>query len=244
LHKYLYSTNDPVNQIDPSGNSTILEKLTVGAIISVLSIILFDANVPVYAPESKAPRKLTIDERVVAAQEEEEKIVLETLFHIAVVLLSHTRILGGGKGPTPSRSGSPQLGDPPYVIRYNPSVPGRPDPDWSIDTAAYAIGEATERGGVRNRSQFWRDWLNQKPETLSPSNRYRIESLMNPANPRVGPSPTVDDTWISHFPEHAPFKGEVIIHHHVEQGRYAIPVPAPTHVGSGGPFHGFPPPNP
>ncbi|WP_228669775.1 hypothetical protein [Dickeya parazeae] len=27
------------------------------------------------------------------------------------------------------------------------------------------------------------------------------------------------------------------MHHHVEQGRYAIPVPGKTHVGSGGIWH-------
>ncbi|UCZ77416.1 hypothetical protein LHK94_03025 [Dickeya zeae] len=27
------------------------------------------------------------------------------------------------------------------------------------------------------------------------------------------------------------------MHHHVDQGRYAIPVPRKTHVGSGGVWH-------
>ncbi|WP_199590167.1 hypothetical protein [Bremerella cremea] len=50
-------------------------------------------------------------------------------------------------------------------------------------------------------------------------------------------SPRIDDEWIKVFPEHAPFKGDVIIHHHVDFGRYAIPVPRKTHVGSSGIWH-------
>ncbi|ENY0880151.1 MULTISPECIES: hypothetical protein [Enterobacter] len=33
------------------------------------------------------------------------------------------------------------------------------------------------------------------------------------------------------------YKGDTIIHHHVDFGPYAIPVPGSTHVGSGGVWH-------
>lgn len=39
------------------------------------------------------------------------------------------------------------------------------------------------------------------------------------------------------FPEHANYKGDTIIHHHVDFGQYAIPVPSSTNVGSGGIWH-------
>ena len=67
------------------------------------------------------------------------------------------------------------------------------------------------------------------PETLSSGNQYRIEEL--------GLSPKIDSTWVEHFPEHANFVKQVLIHHHVNQGPYAIPVPASTHVGFGGIWH-------
>ena len=37
--------------------------------------------------------------------------------------------------------------------------------------------------------------------------------------------------------DHSPYKGDMLVHHHVDWGSYAIPVPASTHPGSGGPFH-------
>ncbi|MGG4608513.1 hypothetical protein [Providencia sp. Me31A] len=33
------------------------------------------------------------------------------------------------------------------------------------------------------------------------------------------------------------YKGDTIIHHHVDFVQYAIPVPSSTHVGSGGIWH-------
>lgn len=39
------------------------------------------------------------------------------------------------------------------------------------------------------------------------------------------------------FPEHANYKGDTVIHHHVDFGQYAIPVLSSIHVGSG--MHGI-----
>ncbi|MEM6432710.1 MAG: hypothetical protein AAF773_02465 [Cyanobacteria bacterium P01_D01_bin.115] len=116
----------------------------------------------------------------------------------------------------------------PFSSPYDPQNPGRPDPDWSLDTSNYT-GDPTQHGGVRNRTEFWKDWSTLQPESLSESNQYRINEL--------GLSPQVDDTWIRIFPEHAPYKRDTLVHHHVDRGPYAIPVPASTHPGSGGPFH-------
>lgn len=120
----------------------------------------------------------------------------------------------------------------PYFIRYDPRHPGRPDPRWSIDSRTFTAGETTANGGIRNNQQFWEAWMQQRPETISRSNAFLIREK--------GLSPRVDQTWINSFPEQAPYARETLIHHHVDQGPYAIPVPSSTHVGSGGPFHGFP----
>ncbi|RLC79879.1 MAG: hypothetical protein DRJ03_22670 [Chloroflexi bacterium] len=117
----------------------------------------------------------------------------------------------------------------PYQIRYDPKSPGRPDPRWSIDTRTFSSGETTARDGIRNSIEFWKEWLKRSPEALSAANRYRIEEL--------GLSPRIDSTWVKYFPEHANFLREVLIHHHVNQGPFAIPVPASTHIGSGGIWH-------
>ena len=134
-------------------------------------------------------------------------------------------------GPPAAVTGrpSPAPADSPYVTRYDSRFRGRPDPEWSIDTRAFTTGEPTAAGGIRNRTEFWTEWLRRHPETISKGNRFLIE--------KKGLSPRVDDHWISYFPEHAPHARETLFHHHVDQGPYAVPVPSSTHPGSGGPFH-------
>ncbi len=48
----------------------------------------------------------------------------------------------------------------------------------------------------------------------------------------MGKSP-VDDDWLRVFPEHRNFMDIILEHHHVEQGRYAIPLPQTLHRGAG-----------
>ena len=111
----------------------------------------------------------------------------------------------------------------------NPEIPGRPDPAWSIDTSTFTQGEATANGGIRNNVEFWQQWMQLQPKSISPSNAFRIQELEL--------SPKIDQTWINCFPEHAEYFGETLVHHHVGQGPFAIPVPASTHIGFGPPWH-------
>ncbi|WP_320713156.1 hydrolase [Enterobacter cloacae] len=62
--------------------------------------------------------------------------------------------------------------------------------------------------------------------SLSKSKLYTIKE--------VGQLPKIDDILIKAFPEHMNYKGDTIIHHHVDFGPYTMPVPGSTHVGSGG----------
>jgi hypothetical protein len=123
--------------------------------------------------------------------------------------------------------------DAPYVIRYDPSFPGRPDPQYSVDSLTFkAPAGYNARGYPRDAGGFWRNWVEQNPDSLSPSNKYLIDNY-----DRLKVSPRVDQTWIDAFPEHGNYMGDVLIHHHVDFGQYTIPVPGKTHVGSGGPWH-------
>lgn len=131
-----------------------------------------------------------------------------------------------GKVDTPN-----QVPDNPYFTRIDPAIPGSPDPHFSIDTKTFSEGKITSKGGIRNAKEFWIQWQGLRPESLSKSNRYLIENC-----DKLKVSPRIDDEWIEVFPEHTPFKGRC--HHHLDDfGRYAIPVPARTHVGSGGIWH-------
>lgn len=131
----------------------------------------------------------------------------------------------------------PQPAPPsPFLTRYDPANPGRPDPKWSVDTRTFnprAPGAGrTANGEIRDSRQFWADWSQRNPSTLSRSNRYRIDEL--------GLSPRVDRTWTNEFPEHAGYRGQTLEHHHYNQGPIAIPLPWEVHRGTGnyGTWHG------
>ncbi|BBB64202.1 hypothetical protein UNDKW_5929 (plasmid) [Undibacterium sp. KW1] len=123
--------------------------------------------------------------------------------------------------------------DAPYVHRFDPTVPGRPDPKFSLDSMNFEnpIGHNAQ-GFPRDAGKFWKQWIELNPESISKNNRYLIENY-----DRLKVSPRVDQTWIQSFPEHGNYLSDVLIHHHVDHGKYTIPVPGKTHVGSGGPWH-------
>jgi len=117
----------------------------------------------------------------------------------------------------------------PFVTRFDPAFPGRPDPHFTVDTTGFRLGTPNNAAGFpRSSEQFWTTWAGQVPESLSPGNLRLAQQ---------GLSPTIDDTWIRTFPEHAFYKGDFMHHHHVSLGRYAMPVPASTHTNSSGIWH-------
>jgi hypothetical protein len=158
-----------------------------------------------------------------------DKLMFNSMDRMGLVLRAVPGDLATREGRLSGSFGS----DAPYVIRYDPLVPGRPDPRFSIDSLGFkAPTSTTSNGGLRSTGEFWREWLSIQPESISPSNQYLISNF-----DRLKVSPRVDATWIKAFPEHASYMKDVLVHHHVDFGRYAIPVPGKTHVGSGGPWH-------
>jgi hypothetical protein len=125
---------------------------------------------------------------------------------------------GGANGIVPSNVDLPpqQVGSP-YFVRINPATGSGP---IAIDSTTFTSGTQTLNGGIRNARQFWSQWSDAYPETLSGANVARIQ---------MGQSPIVDDTWISEFPEHADYSGETLIHHHLDYGPDAIPLPGSVH---------------
>ncbi|WP_414718402.1 hypothetical protein [Thaumasiovibrio subtropicus] len=89
-----------------------------------------------------------------------------------------------------------------------------------MDTSKFTSGRTTMYGDIGNRRQFWRQWKDTFSGTLSSDNLYFVKSNR---------SPVVDEHWIDHFPEHADHLGDLIIHHHLDYGHSAIPLPKSLH---------------
>lgn len=112
--------------------------------------------------------------------------------------------------------GGPATSYTPYGVRIDP-ITGRGP--MAIDTAGFS-GIKTSAGGVRNSRAFWGGWGDRYGGTLSSANRSLVDD---------GLSPVVDDVWVRSFPEHADYLGETLVHHHLDMGRHAIPLPYSTH---------------
>jgi filamentous hemagglutinin len=104
-----------------------------------------------------------------------------------------------------------------YSVRINPLTGQGP---MAIDTSAFTSGEATMNGGIRNSQQFWNAWSETYGDTLSEANLSRIS---------VGRSPVVDEQWIQSFPEQSGYMDETLVHHHLDYGPQAIPLPQSVH---------------
>jgi RHS repeat-associated protein len=107
-------------------------------------------------------------------------------------------------------------------LRNSSFIPeGYMHPHATIDMSLAPSGSATNAlGWPRNGPWFWRQIRTANPEFFSQANLARIAS---------GRSPVVDPTWIKHFPSHSSFGGQRLIHHHMNQGRFAVPLPESIH---------------
>ncbi|MFI8835042.1 DUF4157 domain-containing protein [Streptomyces afghaniensis] len=87
-------------------------------------------------------------------------------------------------------------------------------------------GEGTtssQLGYLRDSQLFWQRWRDHYG-TGGALSRSNLDAIAH------GRSPVVDDVWVSRYPEHAAYKGQVLEHHHVGQGALATPVPHDLHA--------------
>ncbi|HEX5444529.1 MAG TPA: hypothetical protein VFW87_11890 [Pirellulales bacterium] len=136
--------------------------------------------------------------------------------------------------PPPARPSSPKGGlwaDPDHAARVpqtaNLVTRSATEPNVYINTR-YVIdmtgapekSRTNAAGFARNAGWYWRQMLRKWPELFSDANKTSI---------RRGRAPVIDDTWLEHNPMHQPFKGDKLIHHHIDQGKMASALPEPYH---------------
>ena len=88
------------------------------------------------------------------------------------------------------------------------------------DSKGHLRNKSSELGYERDAGKFWREYDHTFDKHLSAEQKKRVAE---------GHSPVVDDHWIKTFPEHAPFRDQVLTHHHVGQGSFAVPLPEGIH---------------
>ncbi|WP_223302356.1 RHS repeat-associated core domain-containing protein [Flavobacterium branchiophilum] len=94
---------------------------------------------------------------------------------------------------------------------------------YKIDMNNAPQGSNTNAKGFKsNGPWFWRQVRNSHPEMFSEINKKNIAK---------GKSPIVDDTWVKHNPSSANYMKDKLVHHHIDQGRFAVGIPEQAHVG-------------
>jgi hypothetical protein len=115
------------------------------------------------------------------------------------------------------------------VGEFRPIPESYMKPGAVVDMQAAPPGSGANAAGFpRNGPWFWRQMVETKPEYFDAANTARI---------RAGRSPVVNDSWIQSFPEHQGFLGDKLVHHHIEQGPLATPLPETIHQKWYKPLH-------
>ncbi|MEK6153609.1 DUF6443 domain-containing protein [Flavobacteriaceae bacterium 3-367] len=86
-------------------------------------------------------------------------------------------------------------------------------------TNAPKNSQTTAKGFPRNGRWFWRQMLKNHPQMFSAENVKLI---------KAGKAPMVDPKWAEFNPSHASYKGK-LVHHHIDQGRFAVGLPESAH---------------
>ena len=89
-----------------------------------------------------------------------------------------------------------------------------------VDMSKANGSSVTVKGFPRDNRYFWNQLLKTHPEMFSKKNIELIKAKR---------APIVDEQWISYNKMHANYKGNKLVHHHVEQGRFAVPLPESVH---------------
>jgi hypothetical protein len=93
--------------------------------------------------------------------------------------------------------------------------------DYAIDMSDLPGTVKTATGFPRDARQFWNQLLNRYHFLFSRQNEDRILKERR--------APIVDDTWIKYHVCQRSYKGDTLIHHHVEQGPWAVGLPQKIH---------------
>ncbi len=131
-----------------------------------------------------------------------------------------------GLAVAPAAAGlSRELARSPLEPEIEPELPRHPaedfvNPDFMIDTSELAGSGETALGYTRDSRAFWREMLSQYPWLFSPTNVQRINQ---------GRAPWVDQQWLDYHPGQVLYEGDILAHHHWDQGPMAFGIPEEFH---------------
>ncbi|WP_339223111.1 hypothetical protein [Paenibacillus sp. FSL H8-0332] len=103
------------------------------------------------------------------------------------------------------------------------------DPKLTVEMPYEGKGKygTNSEGWLRDKDYYWKVVMEKYPESISKSNKQKIE---------LGFSPINDKQFREHFPQFniKELNNDTLIHHHIGGGGQAVAVPSKLHPGSGG----------
>jgi hypothetical protein len=93
--------------------------------------------------------------------------------------------------------------------------------DYAIDMSNHLGTVKTAAGFPRDAKRFWNAMLKEHTKLFSQNNKNRIIKDRR--------APIVDETWLTWHRTQSAYKGDKLIHHHVEQGPWAVGLPQKVH---------------
>jgi hypothetical protein len=93
--------------------------------------------------------------------------------------------------------------------------------EFAVDMSDFSGTVNTAAGFPRDAKKFWTKMLKDYPKLFSQKNRGRIQKERR--------APIIDDVWLQWHRNQVPYKGDTLIHHHVEQGPWAVGLPQKVH---------------
>ncbi len=248
IHKYAYVHGDPINGLDPSGLVNLTSVLSAVAIISIVSNIaltviqgkLHDAKISTIA--WRVTQNLAFFGAIAGAILLTGWVATVAAVTVAVAGLiglvnfvvswpkmsTQDRIIGVLTMATyfafaGAVHGLKPVNAPPTIPDVSPMPEGYFVKASAVDMrGAPATSPRTALGFPRNAKWYWKEVLSKHPEFFDATNTTRI-------NGSPSRSPIVNQKWIDYHPQHASFRGQKLIHHHVSQGPIAVAVPESIH---------------
>ncbi|GKS57721.1 hypothetical protein YTPLAS18_12480 [Nitrospira sp.] len=248
LHKYAYSDGDPVNMRDPSGESPIATLSISVATLSVLVNVGFTVFSGLRHGQSAASIALNVGQNLLVFGIIAGSSLLSGLVAtLATVVLAGLAIYGAIQFIL----AWPQMDTVDVTIAFvlfltygsfgiaiRPAV-GLPSvfelqrlPYSAMRSARVDMRNAPIRRSTKTNTNgypvdyqfFWQEMFSRYPHWFSPKNRAAVDVPRS----RIR-APEVDSTWVRYNPGHRAFMNDKLVHHHVNQGPMATPMPESVH---------------
>ncbi len=227
VNLYGFTGNNPVNQQDPDGTDYGDYLLGIGDSLNPVNIAKGTVALGRYLVSGHASASALGHAFIQSINPTDPDIDDREMGRRAANLVGVVVAASKTAGAVASRIGT--AGEASHALSTSAIPDSYINKEYTVDMrAAPASSGINAAGYPRNGPWFWRQMLANHPELFDTTNATRI---------RAGRSPIVNRGWIAKNPNHAGLLDQRLIHHHIDQGPIATPLPESIHKAWHGILH-------